>query len=156
SLDNRLARTGGGMDWLLWSDEVTELMNDFWPRIDTILMGRKTYEVAMAGASPDDAGANPYGDMNTYIFSRTLTPGPLAGGAEIIGDDVGKFVGKLKQEDGKDICVMGGGDLARSMFEAGVIDEIGLNIHPILLGSVFRFFTICPIRSTLSCSNANR
>lgn len=138
SLDNFFARKDGGMDWLIWSDEVTELMNDFWPRIDCIVMGRKTYEVALAG-SPEveetDQEGNPYGDIKTYIFSRTLTPGPLKGGAEIVGEDAGAFVGKLKPQEGKDICVMGGGELAHTLFEAGLIDEIGFNIHPVLLGA---------------------
>jgi dihydrofolate reductase len=138
SLDNFFARKDGSMDWLIWSDEVTELMNDFWPRIDTVVMGRKTYDVAMASAPPPVDGVdaeNPYGNIKSYIFSRTLPPGPTKGGAEIVSENPGEFVRKLKQQEGKDICVMGGGDLARSLFEAGVIDEIGFNIHPVLLGS---------------------
>jgi dihydrofolate reductase len=49
-------------------------------------------------------------------------------------------VRKLKRSRGKEICVFGGGDFARSLFEAGVIDEVGLNIHPVLLGSGIPFF----------------
>ena len=138
SLDNYFARKNGGMDWLLWSDEAMELMKDFWPRFDTIVMGRKTYAVATENASPptdDKEVENPDGDMKTYVFSRTLKPGAAPGGAEIVADDPGEFVRNLKQQDGKDICVMGGGELARTLFEAGVIDEIGFNIHPVLLGS---------------------
>ena len=56
SLDNFFARQDGGMDWLMWSDEVTELMNDFWRRVDTIVMGRKTYDVAMAGQPEKGSG----------------------------------------------------------------------------------------------------
>ena len=138
SLDNFFARKDGSVDWLIWSDEVTELMNEFWPRFDTIVMGRKTYDVAMASGPASKVGdefENPYGGLKTYIFSRTLTPGPLGGGAEIVADDPGEFVQKLKEQEGKDICVMGGGLLGQSLLEAGVIDEIGLNIQPILLGS---------------------
>ena len=138
SLDNYFARKDGGMDWLIWSDEVTELMNEFWPRVDCIVMGRKTFAPMMENDPPPaeaDQAANPYGNMKTYVFSRTLQPGVTSGGAEIVAEDAGEFVRKLKQQDGKDICVMGGGDLARSLFEAGVIDEIGFNIHPVLLGS---------------------
>lgn len=142
SLDNYFAREDGSVDWLLWSDEVTELMNDFWPRIDCIVMGRKTYDVAMQSA-PKTKGKkkakNPYGDMKTIVFSRTLKPGEHDG-VEIVADDPGKFVRKLKKRKGKDICIMGGGDLARSLFEAGVIDEIGFNIHPVLLGSGIPLF----------------
>jgi dihydrofolate reductase len=50
------------------------------------------------------------------------------------------FVRRLKEEDGRDICIMGGGVLAKPLFEAGLIDEIGLNIHPILLGSGIPLF----------------
>jgi dihydrofolate reductase len=46
----------------------------------------------------------------------------------------------LKEQDGKDVCVMGGGEFAKSLFEAGVIDEIGFNIHSVLLGSGIPLF----------------
>jgi dihydrofolate reductase len=138
SLDNYFAREDGSMDWLLWSDEVMELMKDMWTRFDTIVMGRKTYEAALAsGPQPDegDTATSPYGDMKTYVFSKTLPPGKTAGGAEVLADDRGEFVRGLKGQDGKDICIMGGGELAHSLLEAGAIDEIGFNVHPVLLGS---------------------
>lgn len=145
SLDNYFARPDGGMDWLMWSEEAMELMNDYWPKVDTIIMGRKTFEVAVAGwAEVEEKGSggenkseaeNPYGDIKTYVFSRTLSAGKTSGGAEVIADDPGEFVRELKSEDGKEICIMGGGKLARTLLEAGVIDEIGFNIHPVLLGS---------------------
>ena len=47
---------------------------------------------------------------------------------------------KLKKEKGKDICLMGGGVLARSLFEADLIDEVGINVHPVLLGSGIPLF----------------
>ena len=55
-------------------------------------------------------------------------------GGEALDDAVG-FVRELKRQPGKDICLMGGGELARPLFEAGLIDEIGFNVHPVLLGS---------------------
>jgi len=72
--------------------------------------------------------------MKTYVLSRTLEPGE-ADGAEIVGGDAVEFVRRLKEQDGKEICVMGGGELARPLLEAGLIDEVGVNIHPVLLGS---------------------
>ena len=53
---------------------------------------------------------------------------------QIIRDDAADFVRDLKRQEGKNICLMGGGELARSLFEASLIDEIGFNIHPLLLG----------------------
>ncbi|MFT3743338.1 MAG: dihydrofolate reductase family protein [Pyrinomonadaceae bacterium] len=61
--------------------------------------------------------------------------GKTTGGGEIVASDPGEFVRELKQQDGKEICVMGGGNLARTLLEAGVVDEIGFNVHPVLLGS---------------------
>ena len=144
SLDNFIAREDGSVDWLMWSDEAGEIMKDYWANIDTMVMGRKTWDVAMANAPKSKskkkkASANPYGDIKTYVFSRTLEPGEQDG-AIIVNKDPGEFVRDLKQKDGKEICVMGGGELARELFEAGVIDEIGFNIHPVLLGNGIPLF----------------
>ena len=58
----------------------------------------------------------------------------------IVSTDAVDFVRDLKRQDGKDICLMGGGELARPLFEAELIDEIGFNIHPVLLGSGIPLF----------------
>jgi dihydrofolate reductase len=142
SLDNFFARKDGGMDWLMWSDEAAEIMKDLWPRFDTIVMGRKTWAAAQEQFSEEEIEkARSLGSgMEEYVFSRTLPAGAMKGGYEIVNSDPGEFVRKLKAQEGKDICVMGGGDLARTLFEAGVIDEIGFNIHPVLLGSGIPLF----------------
>ena len=59
SLDNYFARKDGGMDWLMWSEEVTELMSDFWPKIDCIVMGRTQADCvsAMACRAAVDRGS---------------------------------------------------------------------------------------------------
>ncbi len=132
SLDGRLAREDGAVDWLIFSDEAMELMKDSWTRFDCMIMGRKTWEVAAANA-PEGSGEEDTG-VASYVFSRTLEPGKR-NGAEFRSDDPAAFVAGLKQQEGKDICIMGGGDLAKTLFEAGVIDEVGFNIHPLLLGS---------------------
>jgi dihydrofolate reductase len=131
SFDNYFARKDDAVDWLLWSDEAMAVMTDYWKTIDTILMGRKTYEVAMKQSK---GKRNPYPGIKTYVFSRTLKQRKGAA-VEIVSTDAAAFVRKLKSENGKDICVMGGGDFAKTLFEANLIDEIGFNIHPVLLGS---------------------
>ena len=130
SLDNYIARKDGALDWLLWSNEVKELIKEYWQTIDTVLMGRKTYEPTLKHGG----GSNPYPGIKTYVFSRTL-PESQDKNVEIIAEDAASFVRKLKKRKGKDICLMGGGELAKSLFEAGLIDEVGVNIHPVLLGS---------------------
>ncbi len=135
SLDNYFARKDDAVDWLMWSNEVTEIMKDYWKTFDTIVMGRRTYEAAIRMGHGD--GSSP--GMKTYVFSRTLKP-VTRKNLEITSEDVADVVGRLKQEDGKDICIMGGGLLAKSLFEANLIDEIGFNIHPVLLGSGIPLF----------------
>jgi dihydrofolate reductase len=130
SLDGFFARKDDSVDWLMWSDEVGKIMEEYWKTIDTVIMGRKTYEV---GLKMTKGKNDPYSGFKSYVFSRTLKRG-AGGGTKVIASDAVAFVRKLKQESGKDICVMGGGELAHSLLEGGVIDEIGFNIQPILLG----------------------
>jgi dihydrofolate reductase len=133
SLDNFIARKDDAVDWLMWSDEVMAYMTEFWKTIDTVVMGRKTFEVALKSGAPT------YGGVKNYVFSRTMKDSP-AKGYEIISEDATQFVRELKNGEGKDICVMGGGELARALFEADLIDELGFNIHPVLLGSGIPLF----------------
>ena len=136
SLDGFIAPTDGSMDWLHFSKDVQDYMATYWSSIDTMLMGRKTWEVAMAmGGGGGGGGAN---KITTYIFSRTLER--VGHGAHLVREDAGEFVRRLKDQPGKGICVMGGGELAQSLFAAGVIDEVGLNVHPVILGSGIPFF----------------
>lgn len=130
SLDNFIARSDGAADWILWGEEAGEVMRDYWKNIDTVLLGRKTYEVVLKAGGGGDDGSG----IKSYVFSRTLKAEEHPG-INIVSSDAAAFVAELKRRDGKDICVMGGGELARSLFKADLIDEIGFNIHPILLGS---------------------
>jgi dihydrofolate reductase len=133
SLDNFIARKDHAVDWLLWGKEVAAVTAEFWKTIDTVVMGRKTYEVALK------MGTTSYPGVKNYVFSRKLKKSPDQR-VEIISQGAAGFVRKLKKQKGKGICVMGGGELARSLFEADVIDEIGFNIHPVLLGSGIPLF----------------
>lgn len=130
TLDNYIARPDHTFDWIMSSKEAMEIMSDYWKTIDTILMGRKTYEVTLQMSK---GKSNPSAGMKTYVFSRTLTSG-VDDSVEIVSTDAADFVRRLKSEEGKDICLMGGGEFARTLLEANLVDEIGLNIHPILLG----------------------
>ena len=136
SLDNYIAREDGSFDWIMHGEEAMELMKEMWPRFDTMVMGRKTYDITKqyAPKSKSKKAKNPYGEMSSYVFSRTAEPG-LRDGVEFVSEDPGKFVKKLKKKMGKDIMVFGGGEIGTVLLEAGVIDEIGFNIHPVLLGS---------------------
>src|SRR6266404_1599802 len=144
SLDNFIARKDGGFDWIHWSKEVAEISAKFMKTVDTLLIGRKTYDGMLA------YGQTSYPGAKNYVFSRSkekvaalkkrLGTGKPDTNVEIISEDAARFVSKLKRKKGKGIVVFGGGELAKSLFEAGLIDEVVLNIHPVLLGSGIPLF----------------
>ena len=133
SLDGYIARRDHSVDWLRWSKDVTAITGRFWKTIDTVVMGRKTFEVAAK------SGGGAYPGVKNYVFSRTLhvIDNPKV---ELIRDDAAAFVTGLKRQKGKGICVMGGGELASALFHADLIDEVGLNVHPVLLGAGIPMF----------------
>ena len=134
SLDLYIARPDFSYDWIMHTSEANEVMADYWKTIDTIVMGRKTWEVAVrAGHGGGHAG------IQTWVLSRTLPPSENPR-ISVVSEDVVAFVRRLKDAPGKDICMMGGGELAKPLFAAGLIDEIGLNIHPVLLGAGIPIF----------------
>lgn len=145
SLDNFIARPDGVVEWL-FMDGTDYGMAEFFASIDTMLMGRKTYEFALAHspkpkrkskkAKPTRASKP---SMSSYVFSRTLKPEENED-ANIISENAGEFVRNLKSEAGKDIWLMGGGELARSLFAENLVDEISLNVHPVLLGKGIPLF----------------
>ena len=127
SLDALITGPEESIDWLRQSDEVQKLIAESFKGVDTMLMGRKTYEFALRMGGPISRG-----QVKTYVFSRTLEE--VTGGAELVRGDAAGFVRELKAQEGGDIIVMGGGELGSALIEDGVVDEIGFNIHPLLLG----------------------
>ena len=102
-------------------------------------MGRKTWDASAAQAKPATKKASKAKQqkepaMRTYVFSRTLKAIDRPG-VELVKTDAAEFVRDLRQRPGKNICLMGGGELAQSLLAADLVDQIGLNIHPILLDS---------------------
>ena len=138
SLDNFIARKDGSVDWLLMDGDYG--MGEFFASIDAVLLGRKTYEFAMGHSASRRKSKKPKSkrasksSMQSYVFSRTLQA-DKEDDVTIVSDHAAEFVRHLKNQTGKDIWLMGGGDLASSLFAERLVDEIGLNIHPVLLGS---------------------
>lgn len=128
SLDGYFAGPDEEIDWLRWSDDSAAVSAASWKGVDTMLMGRKTFEFAMRVGGGLGVGPK----IRTYVFSRTL--GEVPDGAELVSGDAAEFVQRLKAEPGGNILVMGGGELGSALIEAGLVDEIGLNVHPVLLG----------------------
>ena len=144
SLDNYIARKDGGYDWIHWSDEVAEISAKFMKTVDALLIGRKSYE-AMLGF-----GQASFPGPKNYVFTRSkrksaalekkVAARKAGKSVSVITEDAAAFVRKLKKKNGKGIVVFGGGKLAKSLFEADLIDEVVLNIHPVILGSGIPLF----------------
>jgi dihydrofolate reductase len=127
SLDNYIAGRDEAIDWLRWSDDAAAISAASFRGVDAMLMGRKTFEFAQRhGGGPVLSG------VTTYVFSRTIDSVPAR--TVLVREDAAGFVRRLKDEAGGDILVMGGGELGTALLEGGLVDEIRLSIHPILLG----------------------
>ena len=129
SLDGYLAGPNDSIDWLRYSDETAALIKDSFKGVDTMLMGRKTYEFAQAMG-----GGPPHPGIRAYIFSRTLERIAERPDYELVHEDAADFVLRVREEEGGDILVMGGGELGSALIEARLVDEIGWSIHPVLVG----------------------
>ncbi len=113
---------------------------------DTVLMGRRTYEVGLKVGI-----ANPYPQMQQYVFSRTLTAIPDRN-IELLSTDPVAVVKDLKQQQGKDIGLCGGGNLATTLFSE--IDELILKVNPFLLGAGIRLFAGIFKQTVLELTNS--
>jgi dihydrofolate reductase len=131
SIDGYIARRNGAMDYLVIDKEGESVMADFFSKIDTTIMGRKTavgmVKMRKSGEIPETAG------MTNYVVSRRWKPGKHDG-FEVVRGSLTTFVKGLKRLPGKDIYLGGGGELARSFLQEDLVDELFIGLGPILLG----------------------
>lgn len=110
---------------------------------DGFLMGRKTYEI-MAPFWPsqpsNDPAAAQMNNLVKYVVSTTLEEPLEWSNSTLLKGDVATEVPKLKQEAGKDLQVIGSGELAHSLMQHDLVDEYRLMVHPVVLGTGKRLF----------------
>ena len=125
SLDGLIEGPGGEYDWCFTDQDYG--MGEFLRGVDALFFGRKSYEMmAQAGGG----GPNPFGKKRNYVFSSTK---------KFEGEDLETIrsleeVKKIKSLPGKNIWLFGGSSLAASLINAGMVDEVWLAVHPIVLG----------------------
>jgi dihydrofolate reductase len=127
SLDAFIAGTNDDYDWCFTDQDYG--LSHFFKRIDTMFLGRKTYEMTLAMG---ENGAGGFPKLKEYIFSTTLNK--VKEGATLINSDIKTKVERIKMEKGKDIWLFGGAGLTTSLLNLGLVDELSLAVHPILLG----------------------
>ena len=132
SLDGYIASKDGSVDWLFTDNDYGTTV--FIKSVDTILMGRKTYEQAV------EFGLEFYKGKKIYVFTKSKKLKSI-GGVEIIHEDAASLTQKLTRKKGKDIWLMGGRELNSSLQRKNLIDEYNLFVHPIILGRGIPLFT---------------
>jgi dihydrofolate reductase len=125
SLDGQVARRDETIDWLFTDADYG--YSDFYASVDTLILGRATYDVCLTFDS------FPYPGKRVLVMSRSRT-GTDQNGAEYTADEPILLAHRLGAESGGDIWLVGGGEAVRSFLAANLVDEIDLFVHPILLG----------------------
>ena len=128
SLDGYIEGPNGEFDWCFTDQDYG--MSEFFKRVDTTFMGRKTYELALAMESEAPAG---FPKMKEYVFSNSLTNAKE--GVVLVRGDIKCEVEKIKKEKGRGIWLFGGAELISLLMNLQLVDEIILAVHPVILGS---------------------
>lgn len=134
SADGYIARPDGDVEWLNRRTRKGDYgMSAFYRTIDTILMGRKTYDWALDYWKRAGKKANFDASVANYVFSRK-PPKRAASGVEFVSEPVKAFAQRLRKTPGKHIWMMGGGGLIASFLDAGEIDEFDIHVIPVFIG----------------------
>jgi dihydrofolate reductase len=130
SADGYIARPHGDLGWLTSRPKPEGFygMSAFMKSIDTKLLGRKTYEVSRRMGATFDSKSR------SVVFSRHPPPADAPSGAEFVNGAIGPFVSRLREHPGKDIWLMGGGELIASFLDEHAIDEFVISVVPVFLG----------------------
>ncbi len=127
-----------------WSDEMGQAIEEGFASSDAMLMGRVNYEEWAAYWPKQDPEENPIAatmnSLQKYVVSTTLEEPLEWSNSTLIKENVAEEIEKLKNQPGKDIVISGSGTLVRSLLRYGLLDELKLMIHPILVGSGKRLF----------------
>ncbi|HEX5154355.1 MAG TPA: dihydrofolate reductase family protein [Parafilimonas sp.] len=146
SLDGYIEGPNGEFDWCFTDQDYG--MSEFFKRIDSLFIGRKSYELMMA---MDDAAPAYFPKLTEYIFSTTLNE--VKPGAILIKSDIESEVRRIKNDPGKDIWLFGGASLTASLLNADFVDEMILAVHPIILGSGKPLFSNISNRISLTLTD---
>ena len=139
SLDGYLADSAGGVDWLTGQDPAWDGdggYSDFIRTVDTVIMGRRTYDQITTKLSP---GSWPYEGLSAWVLTHRSAPEP-EGEIRFTDLSLDRLAARLRECPGRDIWLCGGAELVRQALELDLIDELRLTIIPTLLGAGIPLF----------------
>jgi dihydrofolate reductase len=130
SADGYIARPDGDLEWLTSRPAPKGFygMDAFMKTVDTKVLGRKTYDISLRLGAKFDPN-NP-----TIVFSRHPPTADIPSGVEFVSDAIGPYVSRLREQTGKDIWLMGGGEIIASFLDAQAIDEFVISVAPVFIG----------------------
>jgi dihydrofolate reductase len=135
SLDGYIAGPNGEYDWIGTDSEVD--FAAFWTQFDTLLMGRRTFELAVQ--TRGEAAFTAFTGVTSIVFSRILKQQDHPH-VTVVPELNADWVGDLKAQSGKDIWLFGGSSLFRSFFDSGLVDGVEVAVIPVLLGAGIPLF----------------
>ena len=133
SLDGYIARLDGAVDFLFMPRDYS--MANFFASVDTAIMGRKTLDAGLKMSG----GSLPHSNMPMYVFSKSKPPGERDG-VIFVNETPATFIREVRRSPGKDMWLMGGGELARAFLNADLVDRLHLGVVPVLLGEGIPLF----------------
>ena len=130
SADGYIARPDGDLEWLTSRPAPAGFygLSAFTQTIDTKVLGRKTYEMSLRLGAKFDA-QHPH-----LIFSRQAPRANAPSGVAFVSEAIGPFVNRLRAQPGKDIWLMGGGEIIASFLDEQAIDEFVITVVPVFIG----------------------
>ena len=136
SADGYIARRDGGLDWLTDRPAPKGFygLPEFARSIDAKILGRRTFDLSVT------MGAKFGADSAHYVFSRHPAPRSVPEGVTFVTESIGAFAERLRKGGGKNIWMMGGGELIASFLDQGAIDEFIISVIPIFIGDGIPLF----------------
>jgi len=152
SADGFIARSDGDLEWLTSrpAPEGFYGISAFMKTIDTLVMGRKTYEAGLKLGAKFDS------KERTIVFSRNPPPADAPPGVEFVSDPIRSFVDRLREQPGKNVWLMGGGDLIAAFLDEQAIDEFVLSVVPVFIGDGIPLITRRPRLTQLTLQEVER
>jgi dihydrofolate reductase len=152
SVDGYIARTDGDIEWLTSRPAPKGFygMGKFMKTIDTLVLGRKTFEASLQMGAPFGSGGR------SIVFSRQAAPAELPQGVEWVNESIGPFIDRLREERGKNIWLMGGGEIIASFLDAQAIDEFVVSVVPVFIGDGIPLVARRPRHALLELQSVER
>jgi dihydrofolate reductase len=130
SADGFIARRDGNLDWLTNRPDPEGFygLPEFERSTDTKILGRKTYDWVIEQGAKFNAN-----DLH-YVFSRRPAPASVPAGINFVSEPVGAFSERLRTQPGKNLWMMGGGEIIASFLDEGALDEFIITVVPVFIG----------------------